>query len=339
MHRRTKIVYLFFQSSRLLEATEIQLLQNQFEQKRTQVLTYLMLALENPRLAGYTLTGNWSMFLETDRSVAWLYHCLRVLSPLHTMNQCYDKIPITYRGQIQFVDPLTRQTYPHATAQSCSDRIKNLFQFDRDQDDSWYTLTPGIVHQDKPAIFGPQEINTVASHSFTGSQDAGRYTGNELKAFWDSILINAASRTALRKFSQNLIVCTTTREGTDGSHFYPPRTEFFVERMISPVYFKDHLLDTIGPVVYVLAHCWIFFSLFLFIKLIIDVVVMIVRYMEIYKITCSTLGFGKTLLSTSYTIFLTTVLTSMYNPCVPVLADVEHTEIGSCDENGMHEVE
>ena len=65
------------------------------------------------------------------------------------------------------------------------------------------------------------------------------YTRNELKGFWDSILINAASRTALKKFSQNLIVYTTADEGTDGSHYYTPRPEFFVDKMISPGYFKD----------------------------------------------------------------------------------------------------
>ena len=102
--------------------------------------------------------------------------------------------------------------------QNCSDRIKNLFQLDNDQEDSWYTLTPGIVHQDKPAIFGPQDFKPVASHTFTGSQDADMYTCNELRGFWDSILINAASRTALKKFSQNRIVYTTAEEGTDGYH-------------------------------------------------------------------------------------------------------------------------
>ena len=45
MHLGTKIDYLFFQSSRLLQATEIQLLQNQCEEERTQVLTNLKLAL------------------------------------------------------------------------------------------------------------------------------------------------------------------------------------------------------------------------------------------------------------------------------------------------------
>ena len=70
MHLGTKIDSLFFQSSRLLQTTEIQLMQKQCEQERTRILTNLMLALENPRLAGYMLTGNRSMFLETDASVA-----------------------------------------------------------------------------------------------------------------------------------------------------------------------------------------------------------------------------------------------------------------------------
>ena len=87
MHLGTKIDYLLFQSSRLLQATEIQLLQNQCEQERSQILTNLMLALENPRLAGYMLIDNRSLFLETDGSVAWLYHCPKVHSLLHAMNQ------------------------------------------------------------------------------------------------------------------------------------------------------------------------------------------------------------------------------------------------------------
>ena len=142
----------------------------------------------------------------------------------------------------------------------------------------------------------------------------------------------------LKIFSPNLIVYTTDQEGTDGSRYYTPRTEFFVDKMISPGYFKDQFLDTFGPVVYVLEHCGIYFSVFLFIKLIIDMVVMIVRYMEIDKLTGSTLGFGKTLLSASYNIFLTSVLTSMYSPPAPALSALEHMDVSPCVENDMHEV-
>ena len=103
MHMGTELVYLFFQSSRLLQASEIQLLKNQYEQERTQILTILMLSLENPRLAGYMLTGNRSMFLETDGSLAWLYHCPLVHSPLHTMNQCYDRIRYSMRAKFNLL--------------------------------------------------------------------------------------------------------------------------------------------------------------------------------------------------------------------------------------------
>ena len=80
------------------------------------------------------LTGNRSMFLSTDSSLAWLYHCFLMRPPPHAMNQCYDKIPIFYNNATFFVDPITRQTYPDAQVQKCTDRIKNLFQFDMEDD-------------------------------------------------------------------------------------------------------------------------------------------------------------------------------------------------------------
>ena len=67
------------------------------------------------------------MFLETDGSLAYLYHCPLVHSPPHTMNQYYDRILKLYKGQIQFVDAITRETHPTANIQNCSDRIKNFF--------------------------------------------------------------------------------------------------------------------------------------------------------------------------------------------------------------------
>ena len=243
-----------------------------------------------------------------------------VHSPLHTMNQCYDRIPILYEGEIRFVYPFTRQTYPDAVTQNCSDGIKNLFQLDMDQEDSWYTLTPGIVHQDKPAVFGPKKVSPMTAQPLTGSQDADMYTRSELRGFWDNILINAASTTALKKFSHNLIIYSTPQEGSEGFHYYTLKTEFYVDKMICPEYIKDRFMDTFGPVAYILEHFGIYFSVFLFLKLIIDLTVMITKHMEINRMTGASLGFGKTLLSASYNIFLTSVMTSMYNPHASGLA-------------------
>ena len=180
------------------------------------------------------LTGSRSVFLEIDDSLACLYHSPLIHSPLHTLNQCWDRIPILYEGQIQFLDPFTRQTHPAANIQNCTARTKNLFQFDMAQEDSWYTLTSGNLHQDRPAVFGPKDVLPVAVHSFPGSQDAGMYTRMELSFFWDSILISAASRNALRKFSQKLIVFSNNNKNQDSFPCYAPRTDFYVDNMISP---------------------------------------------------------------------------------------------------------
>ena len=119
LQQGTKLDSLFFESSRALQASELNLLKNQCEQERTQTFTILMLSIENPKFAGYMLTGNRSMFLETYGSLAWLYSCPQVRSHQHTLTNAMNKIPILYKGQTQFVDPITRQTLPDALPEKC----------------------------------------------------------------------------------------------------------------------------------------------------------------------------------------------------------------------------
>ena len=65
----TKLDCFFFQSARLLQATEVSSLSNQCEQA-TRILTVLMLRFESSRLAGSMVTVKPSTFCETDRSLA-----------------------------------------------------------------------------------------------------------------------------------------------------------------------------------------------------------------------------------------------------------------------------
>ena len=310
----TKLDYLFFDSSRTLQASELNLLKSQCEQERTQIYTILMLSLENSRLAGYMLTGNRSMFLETDGSLAWLYSCPRVMSPLHTLNQCYDKIPVFYKGSIQFVDPITRQTLPDALPQNCSDPIKNLFQMDMDEKDSWFSLTPEITHRDRPAIFSPKDISPFTQRQFRETASAGMYTKGELNEFWDSILMSSASKNALQKFTRKLIVPSNAKKGPDGYTYYAPKTDFFVDNMISPQYFESKFIQTFGVVGYWLEKCGLIFAIFLFIKFVIDILVTVIRTLEIHRITGSTVSFGRILLSATYNVFMVSILHSIYSP-------------------------
>ena len=70
MHLGTKLDNIMYFNVKQLRHSEKTLLQSHCELERTQMLTILMLAMQNTRLAGYMSTGKRSMFLDTDGSVA-----------------------------------------------------------------------------------------------------------------------------------------------------------------------------------------------------------------------------------------------------------------------------
>ena len=123
--------------------------------------------------------------------------------------------PILYQGQAQLIDPITRQTYPDANAQNCSDRIKNLFQIDMDHHDFWYPLTTGIMLQDKPAILNSNEVTPFVRQWLMGTQDEGKYTRRDFCGTREKVLVTAASRTTLKKFRQNFLPYAVPQKGSD----------------------------------------------------------------------------------------------------------------------------
>ena len=185
------------------------------------------------------------------------------------------------------------------------------------------SLLHTLEHRKRPAVFGPKDVTPVSRRAFGGAGDAGIYTRAQLSEFWDNIFISAVSRKALHKFSRELIVPNTANHGPEQYSHYAPRSDFYVDNMISPSYFKNQFMDTFGSVDYVLEFCGIYFSCFLFIKLIVDLIVTILRHIEIHRLTGASLGFGKTLLSSSYNLFLMSILTSVFNPQAPLLQALE----------------
>ena len=67
--------------------------------------------------------------------------------------------------------------------QNCSDPIKNLFQMDMDQNDSWYSLTPEITHKGRPAVFAPKDNSAFNTQKFPKSAKAGTYTKGQRSEF------------------------------------------------------------------------------------------------------------------------------------------------------------
>ena len=65
---------------------------------------------------------------------------------------------------------------------------------------------------------------------------------------------------------------------------------------------------------------------------------MVIRHLEISRMTGASLGFGKILLSVPYNFFLMSVLTSMYDPRAPTIAAVEEERKTLCKEEELYDM-
>ena len=169
-----------------------------------------------------------------------------------------------YEQEIQFVDPIKKQTHPEVNLHNWTEWIKNLSQFDIDQEGSWYKLTPGSVNQNRSAVLRSKDVPSVAVLPFPGSEDARMYSRSEVSSFWDSTLISTASPIALKKFSQRFIVFSNNEKDHGSFPYFAAHADFLVDKMISVGYFEDQLLNTIGSLENVFEHCGNNFSVFLF---------------------------------------------------------------------------
>ena len=87
LHLGTKLDFIMRFDSKQLRPSKMTLLQNQCEIERTQVLAVWWLAMQNTRPAGYMLTGNLSIFPDTDGGVAWLNDFPKILLPLRMLDK------------------------------------------------------------------------------------------------------------------------------------------------------------------------------------------------------------------------------------------------------------
>ena len=109
-HLGTKFDYYEYSNIQKIQLLDLQMIKTDCEIERSIMHTNLAYSHNSPRMAGFLLTNNRSMFLETNDNVAWLYHCPQYFSPLQIMDKCFKRIPIMYQNKVHFVDPITRKT-------------------------------------------------------------------------------------------------------------------------------------------------------------------------------------------------------------------------------------
>ena len=227
-------------------------------------------------------------------SSAWLYDCPQFLSHLFKADRCFDRIPIHFKDTLMYVDPITRQTYDYATPIACDNNPRNIIELGPDSEDQdFYILGPEPIKRKPPLMFTPSQIKTTIRPNTFTAQDAGIYSNAELDQFWNRKLFSKHSDSTLQLLgkarSYSFISSNTPDYDTNSPHENPYKTlriglhDNFLNLtpLFTPSWFSDAFIAFFGYQCYILTHCGIYSSTFLFVQATITLIVKLYRTISI----------------------------------------------------------
>ena len=132
-----------------------------------------------------------------------------------------------------------------------------------------------------------------------------------MMAFWNSIKFNFNMKGVFKHFTKSLLGSRESFSKISGTNYYNSRT-IYLDSFISPDFFNNQFVETLGKIQYIIERCEIFVAAFLFIKLLIDIVLCLIRAMQINKITDVSIHFGKALFAATFDLVSDPILTSIY---------------------------
>ena len=118
-------------------------------------------------------------------------------------------------------------------------------------------------------------------------------------------------KNAIQPFSKELFVSQDNFKSEDRPYLNYPMRTVYLDSFISPNFFDNSYIEMFGYTQLILEQCGIYFAAFL-LKFIIQIVVTIVKALQIHKITGASVNFGKIILFATYNILFTSIMTSIF---------------------------
>ena len=103
---------------------------------------------------------------------------------------------------------------------------------------------------------------------------------------------------AIQTFSKELVVSQDNFKSEDRTYLNYPMTTDCLDAFISPNFFDNRYTEMFGYTQFILEQCVIYFAAFLFLKFIIQIVVTIIKALQI--------------LFATYSILFTSIITSIF---------------------------
>ena len=141
------------------------------------------------------------------------------------------------------------------------------------------------------------------------------YTPKQMKNVWDCIIHASASDTVLKKLTRTILTQGNTVRISDRGNLerlFSLDVRLLMDHLLTPSFFVDKSKETFGLLGYYIHCLGNFFACFLLVKFIIDVVVIVLRGLEIRKVSGATFGFVRTMLGATFHLFVLSLQTPMY---------------------------
>ena len=166
-----------------MEYTSLSIHKKLFDLDRDLEQTAFIFLTQKFPIVGYVITGQRHTFATLKSSnVISLFPCKVVPSLLDVLeNQCFERIPIFYKNQQQFVDQVTRKTFPWSFKAPCkSDIFEQQFSLDAEGVYT-YRLTPYPINaRITVRIFTPDEAENRFTHADFTAQQLGPIKSTQL---------------------------------------------------------------------------------------------------------------------------------------------------------------
>ena len=127
-----------------------------------------------------------------------------------------------------------------------------------------------------------------------------------MKNFWDNIIHASASDTVLKKLTRTILIQGNTVRISDPGYLERVLSldgRLLMDRLLTPSFFVDKFKETFGLLGYYIQCLGNFFACFLLVKFLIDVVVIVLRGLEIRKVSGATFGLVRTMLGATFHLF------------------------------------
>ena len=211
---------------------------------------FILLTQKFP-LVGYVITGHrHTCTTIKSQNVISLFQCKIVSSPLYVLeNQSFERISIYYQNTLQFVDQVTRKTFPWSIKASYkSEKFDQQISLDADGDDT-YRLTTYIIKARNPVrTFTPDELENRFTHADFTAQQLGIYSQHHRTKSIDKMKFNQLVDGAAEKFevARAVYFADLAKQAQLQAQFSQLRTEynyFFIKLFINGKEFTLRRLD------------------------------------------------------------------------------------------------